>query len=119
MSDYKENEDFIEPNSSPEDQPQQDGGFDENAEIGEDIQTAVLLVMDRSGMVMPITKLDNLKMDRQANAHEVMRMCADAKDQISAIRVVGELAQSFDNINKRSLKEVAKILSSKMDDNLQ
>ena len=57
-------------------------------------------------------------MERQANAHEVMRMCADVQDQISAIRVVGELAQIFDNINKRSLKQVAELLSKKVDDNL-
>jgi|13_taG_2_1085334.scaffolds.fasta_scaffold04986_1 hypothetical protein len=88
-------------------------------EYEDEIETAVLLIKNKQGAVLPITKLDNLKMDKQANAHEVMRMCADVQDQISAIRVVGELAQIFDNINKRSLQEVAKLLATKMDNNLQ
>lgn len=94
-------------------------GEEGTKEYEDDIETAVLLIKNKQGAVLPITKLDNLKMDKQANAHEVMRMCADVQDQISAIRVVGELAQIFDNINKRSLQEVAKLLANKMDSNLQ
>ena len=52
--------------------------------------TAVLLIKNRQGAVLPITNLQSLKMDRQANAHEVLRMCADVQDQIGAIRIVGE-----------------------------
>ena len=32
----------------------------------EDVDTAVLLVMNTKGMVIPVTNLDNLKMNRQA-----------------------------------------------------
>jgi hypothetical protein len=42
-------------------------------------------------------------------------MCADVQDQISAIRIVGELAQIFDNIQKDSLKNVASLLQKKVD----
>lgn len=91
---------------------------DQLRDYDDEVVTAVLLIKNKQGAVLPITKLDNLKMERPANAHEVMRMCADVQDQISAIRVVGELAQIFDNINKRSLKQVAELLSKKVDDNL-
>jgi len=59
-----------------------------------------------------------LKMDRQANAHEVLRMCADVQDQISAVRIVGELAQIFQHINKDSLRQVATLLKDKVDQDL-
>jgi hypothetical protein len=88
------------------------------APIDDEIATAVLLVMNRKGAVLPVTKLDNLKMDRQANAHEVLRMCADVQDQISAVRVVGELAQIFQHLQQGTLKQVADMLAKKIDDNL-
>ena len=57
-------------------------------------------------------------MERNATAHDVLRMCADVKDQVSSIRVVGELAQIFQHLNQESLKAVAKLLSLKMEDNI-
>lgn len=128
MSEYKENEDVFNEANEPTDSNEtaesvgsQGGsplGVDDQASIDDDIVTAVLLIKNRQGAVLPVTKLDNLKMDRQANAHEVLRMCADVQDQISAIRVVGELAQIFQHINKDSLKKVADLLSVKVDQNL-
>jgi hypothetical protein len=122
MSEYKENLDTFEEAAEQEAQPQDtatmggDGG--EPNPIDDDIVTAVLLIKNRQGAVLPVTQLDNLKMDRQANAHEVLRMCADVQDQISAVRVVGELAQIFQHISKDSLKQVASLLSVKVDQNL-
>ena len=85
----------------------------------EDVDTAVLLIMNKKGMVIPVTNLDNLKMDRQANAHDVLRMCADVQDQISAIRIIGELSQVFQHIQGSSLKGIAELMNIKMDDNLK
>lgn len=118
MPDYKENTDLFEQDN--EQTPEEEVDFtpsspqlEENG-IDEDIVTAVLLVKNRQGAVLPITNLDSLKMDRQANAHEVLRMCADVQDQISAIRVVGELAQIFQHLNQTSLQSIAEMLSIKM-----
>ena len=116
MSDYIENEDlFDEENNTPEDGATQNIGSDitDNV-VDDDVVTAVLLVKNKSGAVLPVTNLDSLKMERQANAHEVLRMCADVQDQISAIRVVGELAQIFQHINHSSLKAVADMLNIKV-----
>lgn len=134
MSNYRENDDlFI---SDEEDFEERDCDMTENLDtdnqpeperdytpsspdltdnaIDEDIVTAVLLIKNKQGAVLPITNLDSLKMDRQANAHEVLRMCADVQDQISAIRVVGELAQIFQHVNQSSLKAVAEMMSLKV-----
>lgn len=116
MSDYIENEDlFDEENNTPKDEATQNIGSDitDNV-VDDDVVTAVLLVKNKSGAVLPVTNLDSLKMERQANAHEVLRMCADVQDQISAIRVVGELAQIFQHINQSSLKAVADMLNIKV-----
>lgn len=122
MSDYKENldafEEVAEQEAEPQEDPNPEGNGGKANPIDDDIVTAVLLIKNRQGAVLPVTQLDNLKMDRQANAHEVLRMCADVQDQISAVRVVGELAQIFQHINKDSLKQVAELLSVKVDQNL-
>lgn len=131
MSEYRENEDlFVEEETTAEDtQADQEASADQGEEevdynpsspdlsdnqIDEDIVTAVLLIKNKQGAVLPVTNLDNLKMERQANAHEVLRMCADVQDQISAIRVVGELAQIFQHINQTSLKAVADMMNIKI-----
>lgn len=119
MSDYIENEDlFDEEKSTSEDGATKDIGSDitDNV-VDDDVVTAVLLVKNKSGAVLPVTNLDSLKMERQANAHEVLRMCADVQDQISAIRVVGELAQIFQHITQSSLKAVADMLNIKVNGN--
>lgn len=134
MSDYRENEDNLnevisdmlnppdEEKEAPFTSEEMDfnpsaNDLDEN-QIDDDIVTAVLLVKNRQGAVLPVTNLQSLKMDRQANAHEVLRMCADVQDQISAIRVVGELAQIFQHLNQTSLKTVAQLLSVKMNESV-
>ena len=140
MSNYRENEDLFisdeeayeerdcdmtdnlgadfESESEPEPEPERDytpssPDLTENA-IDDDIVTAVLLIKNKQGAVLPITNLDSLKMDRQANAHEVLRMCADVQDQISAIRVVGELAQIFQHVNQSSLRSIANMMNLKV-----
>ena len=87
--------------------------------IDDEIVTAVLLIRNKQGAVLPVTKLDNLKMEHQANAHEVFRMCADVQDQISAVRVVGELAQIFQHLNRATLKQVADLLGAKLDEGIR
>ena len=116
MPEYRESSDlFEEDNVTPDVEESEDTeteytpsspDLNENS-IDDEVVTAVLLVMNKQGAVLPVTNLDSLKMERQANAHEVLRMCADVQDQISAIRVVGELAQIFQHVNQSSLKAVA------------
>mgnify|MGYP007063682484 CR=1 FL=1 len=127
MSEYRENEDAFEPTT---DTIEIEGSIEEAADapqgiiedlnengIDDDIVTAVLLIQNRQGAVLPVTNLETLKMDRQANAHEVLRMCADVQDQISAIRVVGELAQIFQHVNQTSLQSVANMMNLKVNGN--
>lgn len=129
MSEYRENQDnFVEDTVKEEPPPVEeastsvDPGTEFNPsnpdlkdnQIDEDIVTAVLLIKNRQGAVLPVTNLDSLKMDRQANAHEVLRMCADVQDQIGAIRIVGELAQIFQHLNQSSLKSIADLMNVKM-----
>lgn len=133
MSEYRENQDnFVEDIVTEEPPPVEEAPTEVNSEtefnpsnpdlkenqIDEDIVTAVLLIKNRQGAVLPVTNLDSLKMDRQANAHEVLRMCADVQDQIGAIRIVGELAQIFQHLNQSSLKSIADLMNVKMNQNV-
>lgn len=133
MAEYRENVDAMADETLNEEQATSDQSTSDQSEekiaqqasdaineapVDDEIVTAVLLLKNRQGAVLPVTKLDNLKMDRQANAHEVLRMCADVQDQISAVRVVGELAQIFQHLQQSSLKQVADLLSKKMNDDL-
>lgn len=130
-SDYRENVDVMDEDAIETQETQETQEMDaeekvarsasealDESPIDDEIVTAVLLIKNRQGAVLPVTKLDNLKMDRQANAHEVLRMCADVQDQISAVRVVGELAQIFQHLQQSSLKQVADLLSKKMNDDI-
>lgn len=129
MSEYRENDDNIEvenlEQTTEEAQATEETEFNpsnvdlnENEIVDDEVVTAVLLVKNKQGAVLPVTNLQSLKMDRQANAHEVLRMCADVQDQISAIRVVGELAQIFQHINQESLSSIAKLMNVKMNQNV-
>jgi translation initiation factor 6 (eIF-6) len=119
MSEYKENEDLFNETTEEDTESEEVDFTPSSPDLGEnyidgDIVTAVLLIKNKQGAVLPVTNLDSLKMERQANAHEVLRMCADVQDQISAIRVVGELAQIFQHLNQSSLKAVAEMLKVKV-----
>ena len=126
MSEYRENDDNVEVENleTASEETQEETDFNPtnpdltDNQIDDDIVTAVLLVKNRQGAVLPVTNLQSLKMDRQANAHEVLRMCADVQDQISAIRVVGELAQIFQHLNQQSLSTVANLLNVKMNESV-
>ena len=129
MSEYRENDDNIEVENleQPADEAQGTGetefnpsnvDLNENEIVDDEVVTAVLLVKNKQGAVLPVTNLQSLKMERQANAHEVLRMCADVQDQISASRVVGELAQIFQHINQESLTSIAKLMNVKMNQNV-
>ncbi len=133
MSEYRENQDNFVEDTVKEEQPSVEEASTKvdpetefnpsnpdlkDNQIDEDIVTAVLLIKNRQGAVLPVTNLDSLKMDRQANAHEVLRMCADVQDQIGAIRIVGELAQIFQHLNQSSLKSIADLMNVKMNQNV-
>ena len=81
MSEYRENEDAFDESTDPiedsEEATERPQGIIEDLNdngIDDDIVTAVLLIQNRQGAVLPVTNLETLKMDRQANAHEVLRM---------------------------------------------
>ena len=130
MSEYRENDDNIDLETLEDvskentNEETQETDFNPTSpdltenQIDDEIVTAVLLVKNKQGAVLPVTNLQSLKMDRQANAHEVLRMCADVQDQISAIRVVGELAQIFQHLNQQSLSSVASMLNVKMNESV-
>jgi len=130
MSEYRENDDNIDLETLEDvskentNEETQETDFNPTSpdltenQIDDEIVTAVLLVKNKQGAVLPVTNLQSLKMDRQANAHEVLRMCADVQDQISAIRVVGELAQIFQHLNQQSLNTVASLLNVKMNESV-
>lgn len=132
MSEYRENDDNIDVENleTPVEEAQETQAsgetdynptnvdLNENEIVDDEVVTAVLLVKNKQGAVLPVTNLQSLKMERQANAHEVLRMCADVQDQISAIRVVGELAQIFQHINQESLSSIAKLMNVKMNQNV-
>lgn len=59
----------------------------------DDILSAVLIVKYRNGIVVPIMNIPDLKMHHKPSPHEVLRMCLDVADQISTMRVIGEVGQ--------------------------
>lgn len=63
---------------------------------GEKVFTAVLLVQTHQGVVIPITSLPHINMHHMATPHEVLRMCADVRDQISTARAVGQMMSDMD-----------------------
>lgn len=123
MSEYKENIDAFETvqeaKESVEEVNEQKLDSSDQLDLDDDVETAVLLILKKTGVVLPVSDLDNLKMERKATAHDVLRMCADVQDQVSSIRVVGELAQIFQHLTQENLKAVAQLLSNKMKENIQ
>ena len=123
MSEYKENIDAFdtvqEAKESVEEVNEQKLDSSDQLELDDDVETAVLLILKKTVVVLPVSDLDNLKMERKATAHDVLRMCADVQDQVSSIRVVGELAQIFQHLTQENLKAVAQLLSNKMKENIQ
>lgn len=61
----------------------------------EQLYTAVLLVLTHEGMCMPVTNLKEMNLHHLATPHEVFRMCADVKDQISGVRSIGEILKNM------------------------
>jgi hypothetical protein len=130
MSEYKENIDAFDTEEEVQEEEVQEEveqlnegpalGADLSSanELDDEVETAVLLILKKSGAVLPVSDLDNLKMERKATAHDVLRMCADVQDQVSSIRVVGELAQIFQHLTQENLKAVAQLLSNKMKENI-
>ncbi len=74
--------------------PQPGPESDQPPGLDTEVFTAVLLVQTHNGTVFPITNLDNLKLHHNATPHEVLRMCLDAADQISAVRIIGEVLRN-------------------------
>lgn len=73
----------------------------------DDIETAVLLVVNSYGNVLPVVQIDNLKMKRMATPREVYRICLDAADQLSSVSVLGEMTQIYSAISKEQAKLTA------------
>ena len=75
-----------------------------------DIETAVLLVVNSQGNVLPVVQIENLEMKRIATPREVYRICLDAADQLSSVSLLGEMTQ----INSTIAKEQAKLIATNM-----
>ena len=73
----------------------------------EDIETAVLLVVNSYGNVLPVVQIDSLQMKRVATPREVYRICLDAADQLSSVSVLGEMTQIYSAISKEQAKLTA------------
>jgi len=98
-----------------EDMPDEPHGeVDPEKATASDIVTAVLLVRYKNGAVLPIMNLEDVDVHHRATPHEVFRMCADVQDQISTLRVIGELGQLqkqfFQRAEQRILSGTAQII---------
>ncbi len=76
----------------------------------EQIFTAVMLVHTMDGRVIPVTNLDNLNMHHKATPHEMFRICADAADQLSAVRIIGEMLTNNFKLHQQLGEELVKLL---------
>lgn len=85
-------------------------GNEEAPTTDTELFTAVLLVQTHSGTVFPITNLDNLKLHHTATPHEVLRMCHDVTDQISAVRIIGEILRNNHVMLQQNFTALAKAL---------
>ena len=78
----------------------------------EDIETAVLLVVNSHGNVLPVVQIENLNMRRVATPREVYRICIDAADQLSSVSILGEMTQIYSTIAKEQGKLIAQNMAS-------
>jgi|13_taG_2_1085334.scaffolds.fasta_scaffold01153_4 hypothetical protein len=80
--------------------------------VMDDIETAVLLVVNSSGNVLPVVQIENLKMNRIASPREVYRICLDAADQLSSVSLLGEMTNIFSALQKEGSKYTAQQMAS-------
>ena len=73
----------------------------------QDIETAVLLVVNSQGAVLPVVQIDSLDMKRIATPREVYRICQDAADQLSSVSLLGEMTQIYSALAKEQSKLIA------------
>mgnify|MGYP005656130675 CR=1 FL=1 len=78
----------------------------------QDIETAVLLVVNSQGNVLPVVQIENLDMKRIATPREVYRLCLDAADQLSSVSLLGEMTQIYSTIAKEQAKLIATNMAS-------
>ena len=77
----------------------------------EDIETAVLLVVNSHGNVLPVVQIENLNMKRIASPREVYRICLDAADQLSSVSLLGEMTGIYSTIAKEQGKLMAQSIA--------
>jgi len=98
-------------NETPQEQPTDEQPKSPN-NVMDDIETAVLLVVNSQGNVLPVVQIENLKMNRIASPREVYRICLDAADQLSSVSLLGELTNIFTAIQKEGSKYTAQQMAS-------
>ena len=64
-------------------------GIDEMAETG------FLVILNKRGGVNIVTDMNGLKIERTAGAHDILRCCYDAAQQVSEMRIIGEMTRMF------------------------
>jgi len=57
-----------------------------------DVETAFLVVLTKDGRVFPVNGLENMQMARKASMHDMYRMSCDVGEQLSSLRIIGEVA---------------------------
>jgi len=103
-----EQESDEQPNGQPNEEPAQDTP----SSVMDDIETAVLLVVNSKGNVLPVVQIENLKMKRIASPREVYRICVDAADQLSSVSLLGELTNIYSTIQKEGSKYTAQQMAA-------
>jgi hypothetical protein len=78
----------------------------------DDVETAVLLVVNKHGNVLPVVNIESLQMRRIATPREVYRICLDAADQLSSVSLLGEMTNIFTTLQKESSKFTAQQMAN-------
>ena len=122
MENNETKQDYVEPESTVESveasettteseeqsaQPEEQQSTQQQPSPLEDIETAVLLVVNSKGSVLPVVQIENLNMRRIATPREVYRICLDAADQLSSVSLLGEMTGIYSTIAKEQGKLIA------------
>lgn len=90
-------------------------GEEEDASRGpspnEELYTAVLLVQTHGGQAFAVTDLPNLQLHHEATPHEVFRIACDVADQISGVRVIGEVVRLQHQLTKDAVMTILQQLA--------
>ena len=113
MNKYREgeDEDIIDAQTVPPPATEADYSFN-SAQEDATILTAFLVVEYSDGRVLPVTDIEGLEMQHTSTPHNILRNCADVVDQISGVRVIGEVLQHVKTMLESQQANTTEILKS-------